>query len=154
MRVVDSRPSVLLHLSGGYNCLTKCWLQMFVKPQVWVEYGNRTSEHQSGHHSSYWLKTSMLNFRELTRTGVTHSPPHPTKDLRSMLWDLQGPCTRCHWYFLHSPRMVPHFENCSLWRQPAHSVTNRLVSLCHPGQLNTVLLTCCVVCCTPQFMSM
>ena len=77
-RVVDSRPSVLLHPSGGHNCLTRCRLQMFLKPQVCVEYGNRTSEHQSGHQSSYWLWTSVLNFSDLTRTGVTHSPPHPT----------------------------------------------------------------------------
>ena len=77
-RVVDSRPSVLLHPSGGHNCLTRCRLQMFLKPQVCVEYGNRTREHQSGHQSSYWLWTSVLNFSDLTRTGVTHSPPHTT----------------------------------------------------------------------------
>ena len=52
-RVVDSHPSVLLHPSGGHNCLNRCRLQMFLKPQVWVEYGNRTREHQSGHQSSY-----------------------------------------------------------------------------------------------------
>ena len=125
-RVVDSRPPVLLHPSSGYNCPTRCrlqmflkprvcveygnrtrehqsehqssyWLwtsvlnfsrhtcltrirlQMFLKPQVCVEYGNRTREHQSGHQSSYWLWTSVLNFNDLTRTGVTHSPHHPTK---------------------------------------------------------------------------
>ena len=63
-RVVDSRPSVLLHPSGGYNCLTRYRLQMFLNPQVCVEYGNRTREHQSGHQSSYWLWTSVLNFSE------------------------------------------------------------------------------------------
>ena len=76
-RVVDSRPSVLLHPSGGHNYLTRCRLQMFLKPQVCGEYGNRTREHQFGHQSSYWLWTSVLNFSDLTRTGVTHSPPHP-----------------------------------------------------------------------------
>ena len=76
-RVVDSHPSVLLHPSGGHNCLTRCRLQMFLKPQVCGEYGNRTRDHQSGHQSSYWLWTSVLNFSDLTRTGVTHSPPHP-----------------------------------------------------------------------------
>ena len=55
----------------------RCRLQMFLKPQVCVEYGNRTREHQSGHQSSYWLWTSLLNFSYLTRTGVTHSPRHP-----------------------------------------------------------------------------
>ena len=39
----------------GFRC--------FLKPQVCVEYGNRTREHQSGHQSSYWLRTSVLNFR-------------------------------------------------------------------------------------------
>ena len=76
-RVVDSRPSVLLHPPGCHTCLTRCRLQMFLKPQVCVEYGNRTREHQSGHQSSYWLWTSLLNFSDLMRTGVTHSPPHP-----------------------------------------------------------------------------
>ena len=33
---------------------------MFLKPQVCVEYGNQTREHQSGHQSSYWLWTSVL----------------------------------------------------------------------------------------------
>ena len=33
-RVVDSRPSALLHPSGGQNCLTRCRFQMFMKPQV------------------------------------------------------------------------------------------------------------------------
>ena len=51
---------------------------MFLKPQVWVEYRNRTREHQSEHRSSYWLWASVLNFSDLTRTGVTHSPVHPT----------------------------------------------------------------------------
>jgi len=46
---------------------------MFLKPQVCVEYGNRTREHQFGHQSSFWLETSVLNFSDLTRTGVTHS---------------------------------------------------------------------------------
>ena len=46
---------------------------MFLKPQVCVEYGNWTCEHQSGHQSSYWLWTSVLNFSNLTRT---HFPPH------------------------------------------------------------------------------
>ena len=73
-RVFDSRPSVLLHPSGGHNCLTRCRLQLFLKPQVWVEYGKRTR----GHQSRNWLWTSVLNFSDLTRTGVTHSPPHPT----------------------------------------------------------------------------
>ena len=54
------------------NCLTRCLLQMFLKPQVCVEYGNRTREHQSGHQSSYWLRTNVLNLSDLTRTGVTH----------------------------------------------------------------------------------
>ena len=69
----DSRSPVLLHPSGGHNCLTICRLQRFFKPQVCVEYGKRTRKHQSGHQSSYWLWTSVN-----TRTGVTHSPPHPT----------------------------------------------------------------------------
>ena len=76
-RVVDSRPSALLHSSDGQNCLTRCRFQMFLKPQVCVEYRNWTSEHQSGHQSSYWLWTSVLNFSDLMRTSVTHSPPHP-----------------------------------------------------------------------------
>ena len=80
VRVVDSHPSVLLHPSGGHNCLTRCRLQMFLKPQVCVENGNRTREHQCGHQSSYWLWTSVLNFSDLTITGVTHSPPHPTNN--------------------------------------------------------------------------
>ena len=42
-----------------------------------MEYGNRTREYQSGHQSSYWLWTSVLNFSDLMRTSVTHSPPHP-----------------------------------------------------------------------------
>ena len=50
---------------------------MFLKPQVCVEYGNRTREHQSGHQSSYWLWTSVLNFSDLTRTLVSHTL-HPT----------------------------------------------------------------------------
>ena len=74
-RIVDSRSSVLLHPSGGQNCLTRCRLQMFLKPQFCVEYGNRTCEHQSGHQSSFWLWASVLNFSELTRTGVL-TPPH------------------------------------------------------------------------------
>ena len=75
-RVVDSCPSVLLHPSGGHKCLTRCRLQMFLKPQVCVEYVNRTREHQSGHQSSYWMWTSVLNcsvWREL----VSHTL-HPT----------------------------------------------------------------------------
>jgi len=52
---------------------------MFLKPQVCMEYGNRTREHQSGHQSNYWLWTSVLNFSDLTRTSVTHYPPQPTK---------------------------------------------------------------------------
>ena len=55
-RVFDSRPSVLLHPSGGHNYLTRCRLQMFLKPQVCLGYRNRTLEHQSGHQSSYWLR--------------------------------------------------------------------------------------------------
>ena len=54
---------------------------MFLTPQVVVEYGNRTREHQSGHQSSYWLWTSVLNFSDLMRTGVTHSPPHPQNNI-------------------------------------------------------------------------
>jgi len=54
-RAVDSLPSVLLHPSGGHYCWTRCRLQMFWKPQVCVEYGNRTRQHQSGHQSNYWL---------------------------------------------------------------------------------------------------
>ena len=77
-RVVDSRLSFLLHLSRVHKCLTRYRLQMFLKPQVCVENGNRTREHQSGHQSSYWLWKSVLNFSELKRTGVTHSPPHKT----------------------------------------------------------------------------
>jgi len=57
---------VLLQPSGGHNCLTRCLPQMFLKPQVCVEYGNRTREHHSGHQSSYWLWTSVLNFSDLT----------------------------------------------------------------------------------------
>ena len=92
LRVVDSRPSVLLHSSGGHNCFSRCRLQMFLKPQICAEYGNRTREHQSGHQSSYWLQTSVLNFSDLTRTGVTHSPPHPTKEKLELMeiqphWD-------------------------------------------------------------------
>ena len=46
---------------------------------------------QSGHQSSYWLWTSVLNFSELTRIGVIHSPPHPTPphkflNLKSLLF--------------------------------------------------------------------
>ena len=74
-RVVDSRPSVLLHPSGGHNCLTRCRLQMFLKPQVCVEYGNQTLEHQPGHQSSYWLWASVLNFSDLRKTVVS-TPPH------------------------------------------------------------------------------
>ena len=29
-----------------------------------MEYGKRTRKHQSGHQSSYWLWTSVLNFSE------------------------------------------------------------------------------------------
>ena len=47
LRIVDSRPSVLLLPSGGRNCLTRCRLQMFFKPQACVEYGNRTLKNQS-----------------------------------------------------------------------------------------------------------
>ena len=54
-RAVDSLPSVLLHPSGGHYCWTRCRLQMFWKPQVCVEYGNLTRQHQSGHQSNYWL---------------------------------------------------------------------------------------------------
>ena len=43
------------HPSRGHNFVTRSLLQMFWKPQVCVEYGNRTLEHQSGHQSSYWL---------------------------------------------------------------------------------------------------
>ena len=63
------------------HCPPTSQLQMFLKPQVRVECGNRTHEHQSGHQSSYWLRTSVLNFGDLTRTGVTrccqspHCPP-------------------------------------------------------------------------------
>ena len=31
-----------------------------------------------------------------------------------MLVDLRGPCTRCHWHFLHSPGKVQHFLNLPL----------------------------------------
>jgi len=55
-------------------------LQMFLKPQVCVEYGNRTREHLSGHQSSYWLWTSVFNFSE--RELVSHtSPPYPKRRL-------------------------------------------------------------------------
>jgi hypothetical protein len=80
-RDVDSRPSVLLHPSGSHNCLTRCWLQMSLKSQVCEKCGNQTREHLYGYQSSYWLWTSVLNFSDLTRTGVTHSPPHPTKNI-------------------------------------------------------------------------
>ena len=76
-RVVHSCPFVLLHQSGVHNCLTRCRLQMFLKPQVCVEYGNQTCEHQSGTKSS-----------NLTRSGVTHSPPHPTN---KFLWTIVHP---------------------------------------------------------------
>jgi len=53
---------------------------MFLKPQVCVEYGNRTREHLSGHQSSYWLWTSVFNFSE--RELVSHtSPPYPKRRL-------------------------------------------------------------------------
>ena len=78
-RVVDSHPS-LLHPSGGHNFLTRCWLQMFLKPQVCEEFGNRTPEHQSGHQSSYWLWTSMLNLSDLKRTK-----------LKTVEWDILNP---------------------------------------------------------------
>jgi len=64
-RDVDSRPSVILHPSGGHNCLIRCWLQMFETTGL-CGYGNQTREHQSGHHSSYLLWTSVLNFSDLT----------------------------------------------------------------------------------------
>jgi len=35
-RVVDSRPYVFLHPSGGHNCLTRCRLRMFLKQEVCV----------------------------------------------------------------------------------------------------------------------
>ena len=56
---------------------------MFLKPQFCVEYGNRTCEHQSGHQSSYWLWPSVLNFSELTRTGVL-TPPHKHGQFQSI----------------------------------------------------------------------
>ena len=70
--------SVLLNPSGGHNCLTIFRLQMFLKSQVCLEYWNRTREHQSGHQSSYWLRASVLNFSDLTRTGchTLSTPPH------------------------------------------------------------------------------
>ena len=70
------RHSVLLHPSGGNNCLTRCWLQMILKPQVREKCGNRTREHQFGYQSSYWQFESVLNFSDLTRTGVTATPTH------------------------------------------------------------------------------
>ena len=63
---------------------------MFLTPQVVVEYGNRTREHQSGHQSSYWLWTSVLNFSDLMRTGVTHSPPHPQNNIGEDRKDKKG----------------------------------------------------------------
>jgi len=56
--VINRRPSFLQHLAGCHNCLTRCRIQMFLKPQVCEEYGNRTREHQS------LADTSMLNFSE------------------------------------------------------------------------------------------
>ena len=63
---------------------------MFLTPQVVVEYGNRTHEHQSGHQSSYWLWTSVLNFSDLMRTGVTHSPPPPQNNIGEDRKDKKG----------------------------------------------------------------
>ena len=56
---VGSRPSFLLHMSGGFNFLTRCRLQMFLKQQDCVEYGNQTHEHQSGYQSICEIVTDM-----------------------------------------------------------------------------------------------
>jgi len=90
--VVDNCPSVPLHSLGGHNCSTRCQLQMFLKPQVSLEYGNQTCEHQSGHQSSYW-RTSVPNFSNLTKTVVTHSPPWPTKpsETDEISWSVRSP---------------------------------------------------------------
>ena len=61
-------------------CLSRCRLQMILKPQICVEYGKRTREHQSGHQSSYWLWTSVLNFSDLARTWC-HTPSTHQKTL-------------------------------------------------------------------------
>ena len=33
-------------------------------------------DYQCGHQSTFWSLESVLNFRDLTRTGLTHLPPH------------------------------------------------------------------------------
>ena len=73
--VINRRPSFLQHLAGCHNCLTRCRIQMFLKPQVCEEYGHRTREHQSLRIQVCLTSVSS----ELTRTGVTHSQTHPTK---------------------------------------------------------------------------
>ena len=46
-RVIDSCSCVFLHSTGGHNCLTRCRLQMFLKPRPQAcgctEYRNQTS---------------------------------------------------------------------------------------------------------------
>ena len=77
------------HLVGSIHLkLLSCWVestQLFAARVVDSrEYGNRTRELQSGDQSSYWLWTSVFKW---TRTGVTHSPPHPTR-CKNSVFDL------------------------------------------------------------------
>jgi len=101
-RDVDSRPSVLLHLSGGHNCLTRCWPQMICE-----ECGNQTREHQSGYQSSYWLRKSVLNLSDLTRTYVTHKPPHASFLIKNDVYKITSWRRYLQCFYPMSPRGYP-----------------------------------------------
>ena len=65
--------SFLLSRKHAPFCCNRCW-QPPLHSTGWSGVQERTREHQSGHQSSYWLWTSVLNFSDLSRTGVTVSP--------------------------------------------------------------------------------
>ena len=43
-----------------------------------MRYGVLISDYRCGHQSTFWSLESLLNFIDLTRTGLAHLKPHPT----------------------------------------------------------------------------
>ena len=93
----------------------------------------------------------------ITSWEFLHSPPHKdycTERLNRssivkiylflLIDNVSGPMRSRHkmslTFFAHSSKGLTFFKfTSSLCRQPAHSVTKRLVSFLHPGQRNTFL---------------
>ena len=121
---VDSRPSVLLHPSGGHNYLTRCHLQMFLKPKL-----SLLVHHSFLHHHS--LGSIHL---KLLSCWVESTPPFAARDIDSRPSVLLHPSaghnclTRCRLQMFLKQHICVEYGNRTREHQSGHqsSYTNVL----------------------------